>query len=476
MATGGGKTVILSEISRLALTKHNKVTIITPRRKLVFQIEATLSKHGITSAVLMADVNYHHALVTVASIDTIVSRFKEHDLPKANLVIIDEAHLFMSEERLAVLNRYADTGATVLGLTATPALSNGSGLGMFFDSLSVSWTIEQLIQGGYLTPPKYYAPSKPDLSQVNTTPKTGDYNQRKLAEVMDKPKLIGDIVDNWLKIAPWKPTVVFCTNKKHSRHVCAEFLRRGISAEHMDANTPDDEREATFARIESGETVVLTNVYLASYGLDLPCLECAVIARPTKSIVLYMQTVGRVLRTFKGKNFGIVIDHSGCVDEHGFVENISGWSLDVKGKIGDKVKQIRGEGGEPKEITCVDCLSVFSGARMCPNCGHEMIPLTEAIPHYEADLVEVKTPAWIASKRWNKRTSWSEKIEFFAQLLGHEKEKKYKKGWAANQYRERSGVWPNDSRLKNQAPRVPTAILTGWLQSQKIKYWNRREK
>jgi len=476
MATGGGKTVILSEISRLAIEKHNRVTVITPRRKLVFQIAKTLAAHGMSSAVLMADVNYVQASVTVASIDTIVSRYKEHDLPNANLVIIDEAHLFMSEERLAILNRYADTGAIVLGLTATPALSNGSGLGMFFDSLSVSWTIEQLIQGGYLCAPKYYAPDKPDLALVNVTKGTGDYNQIKLGKAMDQPKLIGGIVDNWFKIAPWKPTVVFCTNKKHSRHVCEEFLKRGVAAEHLDSDTPDDVREEVYARIESGETVVLTNVYLASYGLDIPKLEVAIIARPTKSIVLYMQTVGRVLRTYEGKKYGIIIDHSGCVDEHGFVENISGWSLDVKSKISESVKQLKGENAEPKEITCENCLAVFSGVRVCPSCGHAMIPTTEAIPYHEADLVEIETPAWLASKRWNKQTSWSEKIEFFAQLLSHQRDKHYKTGWAANQYRERSGVWPNDKRLQGARPQEPTKILIGWLRSQQIKYANRRDK
>ena len=138
-----------------------------------------------------------------------------------------------------------------------------------------------------------------------------DYVTESLGEHMDKPALIGDIVSNWYRIVRDKKTVVFCTTCAHSRHVRDEFLRLGIKAEHLDGKTEQDERKAILDRVQTGETQVLCNVFVASYGLDIPSLECAVLARPTKNITLYLQTIGRVLRISEGKTEAVVIDHSG---------------------------------------------------------------------------------------------------------------------------------------------------------------------
>ena len=144
------------------------------------------------------------------------------------------------------------------------------------------------------------APSKPDLAGIKLN-KDRDYNETQLGKRMDNAKLIGDIVDNWLRIAPLRRTVVFCVNVSHSKSVCAAFERIGVVAEHLDGETPADERADILERVKNGSTQVLCNVFVASYGLDIPSLDCCVLARPTKNITLYLQTVGRVLRTFPGK-------------------------------------------------------------------------------------------------------------------------------------------------------------------------------
>lgn len=466
-ATGAGKTITACEIIRLAKEKGSRVWFLAPRRELVTQAHQELADYGVESSIYMAGINFSYSRVVVASIDTIASRYDINELPETDLVIVDEAHLFLSPKRLELLNKWSEK-AIVLGLTATPARPNGQGLGVFYDDLQLSWTIEQLIRSGYLVSPRYFAPSKPDLTAVKVGRQTREYNEKQLNTVMNQPELIGDIVDNWFKLAAWKSTVVFCCSKAHSRAVCQEFLDKGVSAEHVDADTPQDERAEIFARVKSGETKVLCNVFIASYGLNIPTLEVAVIARPTKSLILYMQIIGRVLRPSEGKTEALIIDHSGCIEEHGFVEDVTGWSLEGD-DISERVAKAKEEAGTPKEITCFECLTVFSGQRECPSCGHQMIPLAEAIPCHKADLEEKLQSELVLTKRWNKVTDWETKVKFFGELKQYARSKGWKEGWAAHQYRERSGVYPNDKRLKEAKPLPASALLTGWLRHNQIR-------
>ena len=467
LATGGGKTIIALEIIKGALAKGGKVLFLAPRRELIYQAHLKFTEAGIQAGMIMAGESLRYAPVQVASFDTVNARYmrRGNDLPPATLVIVDEAHLSIAPSRLKILNWYADSGAIVLGLTATPARGDGKGLGKFYDDLISGWPIKRLTEAGYLSPVKYYAHKAPDLSNVKKGAH-GDYVEKQLAEVMDNGELVGDIVTNWKRIAFNKSTVVFCSSQKHSRHVCEQFNRAGITAEYIDANTDEDERKGILQRVTNGQTTVLCNVYIASYGLDIPSLECAVIARPTKSLVLYLQTVGRVLRPFQGKDHAIVIDHAGVITEHGFVDSELSWSLDDETNVKDSKNQLKRERKEPKEITCGDCGSVFVSSRSCTTCGYEMLPPTEAIPTYAADLVEVEV---IESKAWNRKTDWSTKTQFYSELLGYSDNKGYSRGWCAHQYRARSGVWPNDKRLKLAIPSQPSPELLGWIQHQAIK-------
>lgn len=467
LPTGGGKTIIAQEIIKSATGKGKKVLFLAPRRELVYQAFSKFSVAKINCGMVMAGESMRYAPVQVASFDTVNVRCMRYgnDLPPADLVVVDEAHLSIAPTRLKILDWYAASGAVVIGLTATPVRGDGKGLEAFYDDLILSSSITELTAAGYLSPLRYFAFEAPDLSKVPTGAH-GDYVTKQLAEAMDTIKLAGDIVTNWKRIAYGKSTVVFCTNQAHSRHVCNEFLKHGIEAEHIDSNTPTDERKEILQRVAAGQTTVLCNVYIASYGLDIPLLEVAVIARPTKSLGLYLQTVGRVLRPYKGKEYATLIDHSGVIDEHGFISSDWPWSLDDQTSISHRRRQMREERREPKEITCGDCGSVFISRRDCPTCGYEVMPRTEAIPTYEANLTEVHDPA---SKEWNRKTPWDEKIKFYSELLGYAANKNYAPGWAAVQYHERAGVWPNDARLKNAKAITPSDELLGWIKYIAIK-------
>jgi hypothetical protein len=229
--------------------------------------------------------------------------------------------------------------------------------------------------------------------------------------------------------------VVFCTSIKHSVAVCEEFLRNGVAAEHVDANTPNDEREDIFARFTSGKTQILTNCFLASYGFDLPALSCVVLARPTKSVMLYLQMIGRGLRPADGKDDCLVLDHSGCVHMHGFVDQDREWSLDGAYTFGDKKTSEGGsERREVKPIECPECHSLFSKSPVCPECGYRLKTIGQNIETMDGRLVEIGTGFEVTKPMGNPK--------FYRELKGMAEERGYKPGWASVNYKEKFGDWP----------------------------------
>lgn len=471
LPTGAGKTRIAAEIIRLAKERANRSLFLAPRRELIYQAGEALQRQGIFAGVIMAgEPRNVMADVHVASFDTLHARAVRGNrmlMPEADLVIVDEAHLSIAESRKTIIAHYAN--ARIVGLTATPARGDGRGLGEIYDDLVFGPSVRALVDDGFLVPLRYFAPTKPDLDKLRLN-RDGDYAEAGLASRMDTPRLIGDIVENWLRIARSRSTVVFCVNCAHSRNVRDAFLAEGIRAEHLDGETPADERKAILQRVASGETQVLCNVFVASYGLDIPTLDCAVLARPTKNIALYLQTVGRVMRTAHGKTEAVVIDHAGAVRENGFADDYVPWSLDGSEKVKDRKERLQREKGEPKDIECCRCHTVFKGRRDCPNCGFAIIPPSQAVPVHEAELQEVaKTQG-----KENRTATWGEKQQFIAGLRAYANEHGYAAGWVAHKYRTRFGVWPNDERVKSVPPQQYDADLRRWLVSQQIRYSKRR--
>lgn len=431
--TGSGKTHIACHIIEGALEKGNRVVFFAPRRELIYQAANRLIDHNIESGIIMAGERRDPSLpVQVASFDTVHARGMRSErmiMPDAEVIIVDEAHLSISKTRQDILNHYS--GAIIIGLTATPARGDGRGLGEIYDDLIISWPIGKLIEEGYLVNARYFAPSTPDLRKIKQT--KADYNTKELGERMDKPKLVGEIVENWKRIAPDRQTVVFCVTKDHARHVYNEFLGQGIKAGYLDSDTKLDERAQVLEDIQAGKIQVLVNIFVATFGWDCPPISCVVIARPTKNITLYLQTVGRGLRTHEGKEDCIIIDHAGAVEQHGFVDEDIPWSLDSDMDIREAKKQKQKEKGEPKEITCSKCQCVFKGMRQCPRCGYEVIPKGKPLPVHKATLKEIKKSNQITIH--DKQRYWNECI-FKASHRG------LKCGAAAHMYRKQFGVWP----------------------------------
>jgi len=466
MPTGSGKTVVATEIVRRASEKKKRVLFLAPRRELIYQTVQTFQRNKLFCGMLMAgEAMAPSASIQVASFDTLHARAVKGDrieMPRADLVIVDEAHLSISETRKNIISHYD----RVIGLTATPARGDGRGLGEIYDSLNIGTDIRELTEQGHLVPVRYFAPSTPDLEGVKVS--GGDYVIKQLGEAVDKPQLVGDVVQNWLRLAPERRTVVFCVNRKHSRHVRNEFLKAGIAAEHLDGETPLGERHAILDRVRSGETQVLCNVFVATYGLDIPPLDCAVLARPTRNIALYLQTIGRVLRTYPGKEDAIVIDHAGAVAQHGFVDDPIPWSLDAESKVSERKEAEERERKELSDMTCPNCGHVARAAKVCSACGWEMLPPSKPVPTKHAELAEIET-----NTLRNKRHSKAQKRSVFGGLLHYAQDRGFSSGWASHKYREYYGVWPN--AYKGTEPSPPSDELRRWIKSRQIAWANRRD-
>jgi superfamily II DNA or RNA helicase len=453
LPTGGGKTIIAVAMIQACLNGGARALFLAPRRELVSQAVEKLVSAGLNPGVIMAgERGALYSRVQVASIQTLYRRLGI--APPADLVIVDEAHLSIAPSVLKVLEHYRH--ARLVGLTATPARGDGRALGSLYDRIIPVASVEGLTKEGFLCPAIYYSPSKPDLHEVKV--RAGDYIPGELSRAVDKPQLVGDVVQHWHKLAAGRKTVVFAASIEHSQHLANEFNASGVKAEHVDALTPQGERDAIFRRFRSGETLVLTNCFLASYGFDLPDLSCVVLARPTKSLVLYLQMVGRGLRPAPGKDHCLILDHSGAVAEHGFADEPRPWSLSGDDTIQDREKARRkSEPKEQKARTCKGCSYVFKGSLVCPKCGWQVPRPAKDVGMVDGEL-----------ERQNGETIRNQR-DTYAELRMYAVSRNFQTGWAAHKYRELFGRFPPWA-WNNDPLKVPSAQTDGLVKYLQIKW------
>lgn len=464
--TGCGKTVIASAMMERAVARGHRCLFLAPRRELIYQTSRKLDEFGLPHGLVLAGCDARqdlYAPVQVASIDTLLARVvrkRRIELPEPHVVFVDEAHLAITAKRRELLDLFPK--AWRVGLTATPTRKDGRALGALFDTIVEPTSITALIRAGWLVPARYFAPSTPDLSGVHVL--AGDYNSKELATVMNQPRLHGDVVNHWLKHASDRRTVVFATSIEHSVALCEEFLRNGVAAEHVDANTPQHLRDATFERFRSGQTRVLCNCFLASYGFDLPELSCVVLARPTRSLMLYLQMIGRGLRPADGKKDCLVLDHSGAVHRHGFADDERVWTLEGDQALVD-TRMAGADKRELKMLTCPECAFVFSGARLCPECGYFFAPKGREVRTLDGELVEIGQ---------HLPRNEQDELVFYSELLGFAQESRYKQGWAYHKFRAKFDHYPPAS-FRHARPVQPSASTRGWIKSDRIRWLKARQ-
>jgi superfamily II DNA or RNA helicase len=466
--TGAGKTILAAELVRRH--RERRILFLAPRRELIDQTSKKLAAIGIEHGIILAGDGRtnQYAQVQVASEDTLIARAvrKQKSYGEFDLIIKDEAHVGVTEARERLFALFPN--AKIVGLTATPCRSDGKALGRVYEEMVIVSTVAELTRLGFLVPGRYYSVSEPDLKRVRVT--AGEFNQKDVAAVMHKPKLVGDIVQHWLEHAAQRRTVVFATNIEHSMALAKEFISHGVSAEHVDANTPQSAREETFGNFQSGRTQVLTNCTLASIGFDLPELDCVVFARPTKSLGLYIQMLGRGLRPAPGKSDCLVLDHAGNVMRHGLATDERFWTLHGKyaqdeAKV--KAAKEKKERAGTMEIVCPECKYVFTAQAQCPQCGYFFPPKAKRIETLNGKLVAIEN----AKMTQLKLETPDDKRRFHAMLVGHGKMHGYKPGWASFKYKEKFGEWP---RGATPEPITPDVAVSRWIRSRQIA-WRRAQ-
>ena len=455
MHVGAGKTVVAAEIARSSVSNLKKVLFLVPRRQLAYQAVQTFTSYGINTGLIMAGERpFGMPLLQVGSFDTITSRVSSGamQLPAADVVMVDEAHACFSQARLELLKHYP----LVIGITATPALANGKGMGAFYTDIVEGLSMYDMVEQGYLVPMKYYGADAPDLALVKLNA-DGDYQEKGLAEATDKPELIGSIYTNYKRIAGDRTTLIFAVNCKHAQHIHDEFMRHGVTSEYIDGSTPTEEREAIKARVMSGKSKVIVNIGVMAFGTDWPIISCVIIARVTRNISSWIQMIGRGSRLYPDKKDCLVIYHGDNFDDLGRIDDPIEWTLDDKSTIRERKEAAKKAAKEPKDIKC-KCGYVFRASRVCPSCGLAMIQKGEAIPFHEAELKELVAP---------KKPAPAVKADWYAQFLYISRSKGYKDGWAANKFMEKFSEWPH--KKNGVMPIPPTPEVLGFMQHLNIK-------
>jgi DNA repair protein RadD len=473
--TGSGKTIIASEIIKRAVAIHKQVLFIAHRNELLTQARDKLKIFGIDAGIIKAGRDKDArpmAAVQVAGIQTLHARAvraKTMELPPADIVFIDEAHHVRARTYQTIVDAFPN--AIIIGLTATPCRGDGRGLGNVFEVMIECPQIGELIELKHLVKLKIFAPPSPDLRGIEVA-STGDYVINQLSDRMNTDPLVGDIVEHWLKHSQRRRTVIFAVDVAHSVHIVNELLKSEVKAEHLDASTPPADRDAIIGRLASGETEVVSNCMIFTEGFDLPDIGCIVNARPTRSLGLYRQMIGRGLRPAEGKSDVIILDHSGGVHRHGRPDDAIEWTLDTDRRATNPTHEARLAKHQDPFVECPACGHLRMRGMACDNCGWEPKPKARAVEYIDADLVELG-----ANGATNTPTE-TDRITFYCELRGHQQTARKRDGspyhpkWAACQYKDKHKVWPPRT-WDGFVPLEPSDATRRWIKSRQIA-WARR--
>ena len=428
LPTGGGKTIILAAIARNFFQRQEPILVIAHTEELISQLRDALeSACGVLVGVIKAGVKANlERLIQVASAQTLRNRA----LPAAALVIIDESHHGVSPTYRQIIESYPD--AYILGVTATPCRTDGSGFDDLFDALVSITSPRELIEQGYLSDYKLIA-SPQAISTKGIKSTGGDFNNRDLAASVDVVELAGDLIGAYKLYAIAKKCVVFAINCNHSKAIAKRYRASGIPAEHLDGETPDEERKAVIERFRTGETLVLCNVNIVTEGFNLPNIEAVQIARPTKSLSLWLQMVGRGLRTAEGKEHTLIIDHTDNFARLGMPDANHIWLLEGVTVAKEKLKRKRNNQIEREEdlLEIVEAESIT--LQEVTAIDVEKLRLQEELKNLDK-LFEIASQksyqqSWVAFKFLESKPSL-ESLKACATRLG------YKQGWAFVKFNE----------------------------------------
>ncbi|HEY2596974.1 MAG TPA: DEAD/DEAH box helicase [Candidatus Dormibacteraeota bacterium] len=465
--TGYGKGVLAAKIVENALAKGRRVWITVPRIDLIDQFVRLLWEEGIRGVVGVMQASHqltdYSQPVQVVSVKTLLG-LNLDKLRRPDLILVDECH-----EQFVVIKSIIENWleVPVIGLSATP-WSNG--LGRWFNDLIISATTADLIRIGRLCKFRVFAPTHPDLTGVKTGSTTHgpDYVESQLSEAMQRGSITADVVSTWLQRGKGRPTLVFAVDRAHAMALHKQFLAADVRVAYQDGTTPKWRREEIRKGFASGEFEVVCNIATLTVGIDWPMIGCIVLARPTKSEMLLIQIIGRGLRTHHSKDELLILDHSDSILRLGFPDEIHHTKLHdgTPKKAAEKKPSLPRECSNPR---CSALLPKF--AKKCLECGFEPTPQARDVEVQDGELSE------LTRNKENRQAPWAEKIAWAASLKAYAIAHNYKPGWWAQKYKDKYGVWPNDSRVRNVvAADEVQPFVRSWITASNIRWAKRKER
>ena len=412
LPTGGGKTVCFSYIAQAASIKGNRVLVLVHRQELLDQASRAMPvPHGIIAANRSMDLS---RTVQVASVQTVARRL--HLLPRDffQLLVVDEAHHTSAGTWAKVIGHFHS--AKLLGVTATPIRSDGRGLGEHYQSMVQGPTAQQLTNEGFLAAAKVLAP--PGFNGAGLRKRMGDFDTNQAAERV--ASIHGDCLSHYRKHLPGQTAIAFCCSVAHAEAVADLFQRNGIAAASIDGTMDTATRRQLLSDLGTGSLKVLTSCALIGEGVDVPSVGGCILLRPTASVGLHLQMIGRCLRPQPGKE-AVVLDHVGNTLRLGHHLEDRDWSL-------DGIKK-RDREAAPSVKVCPQCFATSaSAAQVCGDCGHVFRSEVRELRQVEGELVE------IAARERKREQSSAHDLEALRELA---QQRGYKAGWAERVYQAR---------------------------------------
>lgn len=467
--TGSGKTRMSGMIASEAVRNRGmRVAFTADRLILLEQARKTFEAQGFRCGMIIADhPTDSKAEIQIISKDTFVSRYLDHlgklkmnsHVGDFDMIINDEAHRWTNGSHLQIREQFPN--AHVVGLTATPILPSGKPLGVpYFDTMIEAARPSELLAGGYILPAIVWAPDRPDLKNAMGKGKNSDYNKAKALAEMKRDNIVGSSIKNWKTLAEDRQTLVFCVDRKHAKWNALNYTKNGIPSLYVGCEMSMGERKSIFARFENGSIKCLHSSDLLTEGVDFPWVECLQILKPTRSLRLHLQIIGRGMRkhTFPDgrvkENF-IVIDHAGACLAHCLPGEDIPWNLGTQ-RIEEIIKKEKEIGNAPKNIACPQCYLIHPANRSaCPNCGYvyrenvnaekmsnkdgKLVKIADTIPQ-DASPDEVK--AFVEKRR---KVEWIKAIRTAAK-------RNTTWGAAAAQFKNQCGVLPWDCGMSPLPP------------------------